>query len=48
MSKEKCKTNEKSENEKLRELKEMLLGYWIHRTISEDEWRKYERRNVWW
>jgi len=43
MSAEECETNEKSEEEKLTKLKE-LLGYWIHENINEDEWDEYERR----
>jgi len=36
---------EKSKEAKLAEVKKMLIGYWIHDTISRDEWEEYERRN---
>jgi len=41
---EKIKENEKKKPEKL---KEMVIRYWIHETISREEWEEYERRNDW-
>jgi len=38
-------TSEKIEEEKLTELREMMIGCWIHRTISFNKWREYKGRN---
>jgi len=42
---EKMSRNEKRIEEKLMELKEMVIGHWIHETISWDEWGEYVERN---
>jgi len=40
--------NLKSKDEKLAELKKMVIGFWIHRTMSWDEWREYHKNDEDW